>query len=623
MQMGTSISLRVGSGNLDHNKRGFVAQNVDSERIKNNIVYKNESLIQAYNKLFSKAIDEHDRKQKQPCRRYGSAENYLLKIAKGKQEKVFQEVIVQFGNKDDMGVGTKDGEIAKKMLDEYMRNFQKRNPNLYVFSAVMHCDEASYHLHIDYIPFATKQQRGLSTRVTHTGAFIEQGLVGKNYKDNVVMKWAMDEKKVMAEIAEKYGIEIENKGIHRKYFSVEEYKEYAEAIKNLKSQLKVLESKPADKFTAQEIEFLQAELSHRIQELNGMKSEYKTAHKLQKFHIPDEDKLSFILSQLDKHGIDFEESVQGFAVSKIHEGKVREIEKSYKPKQTTHRERVREDIDRLIYSVSSLDELLDKLRHQGYEVKRGKYISLKPNGAERAMRTRSLGDEYTEENLIRRISMNRRYENQQKPLFENSQGIEREFLQAEQKIIVLFYKQYKYPHKKNPQRAWTMTNDYHIKELADCLKIIRENGVPSGEVLAQKIESLNEKISMAKERIKFLEKAKPIGEDVIKKAEFYFKNINTANQMTKLRLASIKEILDEYNISRPEHIEIIRQKLLSDATEKENLLKEIAETETEFQKYGKLNEIYQEVKCGNYVQQLVNLERERWEKESADNAIRF
>lgn len=208
-------------------------------------------------------------------------------------------------------------------------------------------------------------------------------------------------------------------------------------------------------------------------------------------------------------------------------------------------------------------------------------------------------------------------------MFENSKGIEREFLLAEQKIIVLFYKQYKYPRKKNPNRAWAMTNDYHIKELTDCLKTIRENGVPSGEVLAQKVDSLNEKISKSKERIAFLKKAKPVGEDVIKKAEYYFKNINSADQMTKLRLASIKEILDEYNISRPEHIDVIRQKLLIGETEKENLQKEIADTETELQKCGKLNEIYQEVKDGSYVQRLVNLERERREKENSEGKKSF
>ena len=48
-----------------------------------------------------------------------------------------------------------------------MKGFQARNPNRHVFNAVMHLDEVSPHLHIDFVPFYTKdRQRGLRKGVS-------------------------------------------------------------------------------------------------------------------------------------------------------------------------------------------------------------------------------------------------------------------------------------------------------------------------------------------------------------------------------------------------------------------------------------------------------------------------
>ena len=59
----------------------------------------------------------------------------MKKIRQGKQEKLFYEVIFQIGNKDDMNAKSEEGLLAKKILTEFMDEFQVRNPNLYVFSA--------------------------------------------------------------------------------------------------------------------------------------------------------------------------------------------------------------------------------------------------------------------------------------------------------------------------------------------------------------------------------------------------------------------------------------------------------------------------------------------------------
>ena len=159
-----TLSITTGKGSLNHNDRKFTAQNVDAERTKNNIVYCNDNIRNVYHKLFDEAVKKYNAKQ---TRKDREITNYYKKInQESKQEKPFTEVIVQIGDKDTMGAETDNGHLAKKILDEYMKGFQKRNPNLYVFSAHLHMDEATPHLHIDFVPFVTGSKRGLETRVS-------------------------------------------------------------------------------------------------------------------------------------------------------------------------------------------------------------------------------------------------------------------------------------------------------------------------------------------------------------------------------------------------------------------------------------------------------------------------
>ena len=100
------------------------------------------------------------------------ASKLLQKICDGDQEKPFYEVIFQIGNKDDMSAASENGKLARAILDKFMRSFQERNPHLHVFSAHLHMDEATPHLHIDFIPYTTyhrKQARSFHPCISETG----------------------------------------------------------------------------------------------------------------------------------------------------------------------------------------------------------------------------------------------------------------------------------------------------------------------------------------------------------------------------------------------------------------------------------------------------------------------
>ena len=165
-----------GDGVVAHNRRTYFAENVDPTRTHLNVEYCYTPIEEAYHQLFDAALAEFNAKQKRKDR---CIENYYEKIRDGKQEKPFYEVIFQVGNKDDMGTAGENAELAKTILDKYYRSFFERNPQLHVYSAHLHMDEATPHLHIDFIPFTTGSKRGLSTRVSLKQALADQGITGE------------------------------------------------------------------------------------------------------------------------------------------------------------------------------------------------------------------------------------------------------------------------------------------------------------------------------------------------------------------------------------------------------------------------------------------------------------
>ena len=224
--MKRTISAMVGKGSVTHNSRTFTAENVDSERTHLNIDYCNEPIKKVYHEMFDEALKQYNDKQKRKDRKIA---DYYKHIESGKQEKLFHEIIFQIGNKDDMSATGEHAELARTVLDEYYRGFQERNPYLRVFSAHLHMDEATPHIHIDFVPFTTGSKRGLETRVSLKQALLNMGFKGEGKSDNELNRWILSEKKVLAQIMERHGIEWEQKGTHEQNLSVLDYKKQERA----------------------------------------------------------------------------------------------------------------------------------------------------------------------------------------------------------------------------------------------------------------------------------------------------------------------------------------------------------------------------------------------------------
>ena len=236
--MKRTISAMVGKGTVNHNSRKFHAKNTDPERSHLNVEYCNENIKDVYHELFDEALARYNAKQTRKDRRI---DNYYEKIDASKQEKTFHEIILQVGNKDDMNATTENGRLAAKVLDEYMRDFRQRNPTLRVFSAYLHMDEATPHLHIDFVPFTTGSKRGLETRVSLKQALAALGFKGGTRSDTEWNQWVASEKRQLAAVMERHGIEWEQKGTHEKHLSVLDFEKKERA-----KEVAALEARKAD-----------------------------------------------------------------------------------------------------------------------------------------------------------------------------------------------------------------------------------------------------------------------------------------------------------------------------------------------------------------------------------------
>ena len=239
-----TISAMRGKGSLTHNRRDFIAENVDSSRTPLNVEYRNEDIRAVYHELFDDALARYNEKQ---TRRDRVIDDYYEKIRMGKQEKLFEELIIQIGNKDDMNASSENGQLARQMLDEYMQSFQERNPTLRVFSAHLHMDEATPHLHIDFIPFTTGSKRGLETRVSLKKALEALGFTGGTKSHTELNQWIESEKQALASIMARQDIEWEQKGTHEEHLSVLDYKkqERSKEVAALETQIGALQEQTA------------------------------------------------------------------------------------------------------------------------------------------------------------------------------------------------------------------------------------------------------------------------------------------------------------------------------------------------------------------------------------------
>lgn len=229
-----TVSIAKGRGYLNHNDRSIdrvSEKSWDPELSRKNVICRNIPIEDAYEQLFGKALNEYNQRQIDVNRPERQIKNYYEHISRSKQEKPFYEFVVAFGNMND-----KDTDIypsLQRCLDEYITNFDKRNPNFKVFQKIVHLDEKGIdHAHLDFIPVSTHNKRGLSVKNSFRGALKEMGYTGKT----AFLDWRQSEEKYMAEILERHGLEFERGSGRDEHLNVRQYQAEAREINRLAQQ---------------------------------------------------------------------------------------------------------------------------------------------------------------------------------------------------------------------------------------------------------------------------------------------------------------------------------------------------------------------------------------------------
>ncbi len=302
--LSTSFTLGKASvqhgANVEHNNRKFTAGNIDAKRSGDNITYVQQDVQAAYEELFKESLAEYNAKQTRGDR---VIPDYYEHMTKSKREEAFYEIIVQFGDSKTAPCGSQNGEVTKKMLDEYIRGFRQRNPNLHIFNAVLHMDEASPHLHIDFIPFYTQgRMKSLSKGVSMKAALDEQGFTAKNFKQNRLVAWEASEREEMERILHRHGYTRDDKKAKYAHQTVEQYKKTQDEKKIVAALRKSRQITDAD-----------LEVSHVQQlrtRLNLLEREHELLEQQQQspyrsFFYAQPEKQAFVQSRLDDLGIPY------------------------------------------------------------------------------------------------------------------------------------------------------------------------------------------------------------------------------------------------------------------------------------------------------------------------------
>lgn len=250
------ISFGQGKGSLTHNNREFMADNVDPLRTPQNITFVRQPIGEAYEQLFAESTERYNAKQKRNDRKVqGSYYEHLFGVkpcntvrTAADKRKSFYEDVVQIGKREDSGYGTEDFQLVADCLKEYMEGFRNRNPNFYVFNAVLHMDEATPHLHIDYIP-GGHYKRGQDTQNGIAQALKEMGYgEGKQ----AIARWRAAEVEVLNKICLDHGIKPLAPEKARGTLEIPEYKE---------------KRRQADELAVQNAQ-AEAELSQKVEQIN-------------------------------------------------------------------------------------------------------------------------------------------------------------------------------------------------------------------------------------------------------------------------------------------------------------------------------------------------------------------
>ena len=234
----------------------------------------------------------------------------------------------------------------------------------------------------------------------------------------------------------------------------------------MKRSVDALLSVPADADREAQVRRLQIEIAESRRRILELEAAQQSPYKA--FYYSSPDKQSWVQQQMDEQCIPYRETENGFEAQECYVQTIRRIEQNFKMPRISARDRLRDDVDRMLMQSKSFDDLLNRLTKAGYIVKHGKYIAVKPPRFGSFIRLKSLGEYYSEAALRNRLSDKLDYE--RKLIRDIAQAKltnapNRRVLTMMHFYIISFSKGHLPVHKKNPQGILTWRNDAELDRL--------------------------------------------------------------------------------------------------------------------------------------------------------------
>ena len=319
-------------------------------------------------------------------------------------------------------------------------------------------------------------------------------------KESEAVLWCNSERDTMTKILNAHQINRQIVGAYHEHLPLKEYRQHAQNLKAMNQKIKTLtEQNPAD-LTREEVgeiinqnKLLRESLNRQQQELNKYKTQ--ALSDFVPIEIYNDEKRQYIISMLQRQRTPFVEEEHALYVQECYAASVKKLAAEYKANSDpTKREQLKFTLDRLVYTAVSFGNMLELLEQMGYEVKRQKYTAIKPPYAKRFMRLKSLGADYSEYSLCKRIQCRNEIPNEFKQAESSANAMQKPFYNSINSITTLVRRFEITPIKWNGQQPYDFMNDRQIWKLVCCLNTLSELNINSRERLYKAADELQERI---------------------------------------------------------------------------------------------------------------------------------
>ena len=282
---------------------------------------------------------------------------------------------------------------------------------------------------------------------------------------------------------------------------------------------------------------------------------------------------------------------------------------------TSWKEQIRQEIDKLIPNVNSLDALLQALEERGYEIKRGKYISIKSPSQQRFVRTKTLGEEYTEDSLKTRI-LYREVGAGTTPALDSSSQLRAAYVAIIGDVRILAEQRKKVPRKRVVTAEYSADNDLDVYKLSAQLSVINKDRIISISDLESRINKLRVDYEKQRQEINnYIEEHNRLV-SLWEQAQLY-KTLSARDKLSaaeQLQLTVCRQAMDSNDIHSLANIDRLKERT-ENLNKKISALKENLEgCRQRYDVYSDIAKTYAEISKGDYIANLVEEERQRKEQ---------